>query len=111
MKVKVLNMTSNNGNKIPNQFIIKSGKYVNSYLWTDTYFQSYETIIAQLSIKKCGNYELILDNNALNYSRTTSKYLYKFLLDYIYDWTKEPLNKKVIEKKIKEGKIKLKNLN
>ena len=64
MKISVNNMTSPNGNYVPNQFQIK----VNY----DIFFQSYRTIIAQK--KLClndGAYKIILDNNALDYSRTT----------------------------------------
>ena len=65
--MNVENMVSNRGNYIPNQFIITDdeGRDI---------FQSYETIIA---IKDKG--KITLDNNALEYSRTTSKYLYLFL--------------------------------
>jgi hypothetical protein len=94
MKIQVNNLISDKGNYIPNQFRIKINY--------DVYFQSYDTIIAQK--KLCSNdgvYKIILDSNALYYSRTTSKYLYKFL----------GMNRKEIEKKIKEKEIKLKNLN
>lgn len=94
MKLKVNNLISEKGNYIPNQFRIK--------IKDDVFFQSYDTIIAQK--KLClndGVYKIILDTNALNYSRTTSKYLYKFL----------NINRKEIEKKIKNKEIKLKNLN
>ena len=64
--MKVENMVSSRGNYVPNQFIITDdGMEI---------FQSYETIIA---IKDKG--KITLDNNALEYSRTTSKYLYLFL--------------------------------
>ena len=88
LKIKVENMTSSNGNTVPNQFIIKTD--------LGSYFQSYKTVIAFV-----GDGSIILDENALNYSRTTSKYLYQFL----------GLNKEEINEKIKEGKIILKNLN
>ena len=94
MKLQVKNLISDKGNFIPNQFRIR--------LKDDIYFQSYSTIIAQK--KLClndGVYKIILDSNALNYSRTTSKYLYKFL----------NMNRKQIENKIKNKEIKLKNLN
>ena len=64
--LKIENMTSSKGNTIPNQFIIKTE--------IGTYFQSYKTVIAFV-----GSDSTILDENALNYSRTTSKYLYQFL--------------------------------
>ena len=64
--MKVENMVSSSGNYVPNQFIITDdGREI---------FQSYETIIA---IKDKG--KIILDNDALDYSKTTSKYLYMFL--------------------------------
>ena len=86
--LKVSNMLSSRGNCVPNQFIIKTDK--------GDYFKSYETIIAFI-----GDNNIILDDNALNYSRTTSKYLYQFL----------GMSRKTIENKIKEGEIILKNLN
>ena len=64
--MKVLNMTSNNGNKVPNKFIIESDN--------KTVFQSYNTIIA---VKE--NDKVVLDINALEYSATTLKYLKQFL--------------------------------
>lgn len=65
--MKVRNMISNStGREVANQFIIvHEGK---------VYFQSYQTIIA---VKEAG--KITVDNNAENYSRTTSKYLYQFL--------------------------------
>lgn len=64
--MKVSNMFSNNGNQVPNQFIINDGN--------KTVFQSYKTIVA---IKENG--KVTLDNNALEYSNTTLKYLKQFL--------------------------------
>ena len=65
---KVENMLSYNGNKVPNQFIIED------YKNNRTIFQSYSTIIAMRT-----NESIVLDTDALNYSATTSKYLYLFL--------------------------------
>ena len=65
---KVENMLSYRGNEVPNQFIISD--YENNR----TIFQSYSTIIAMKT-----NKGIVLDINALNYSATTSKYLYLFL--------------------------------
>lgn len=65
---KVENMLSYSGNKVPNQFIIED------YKNNRTVFQSYETTIAMKT-----NKGIVLDINALNYSTTTSKYLYLFL--------------------------------
>ena len=64
--MKISNMFSINGNKVPNQFIIENGN--------KTVFQSYNTIVA---IKENG--KVILDSNALEYSNTTLKYLKQFL--------------------------------
>ena len=65
--MKVENMVSSRGNYAPNQFIIIDDK-------GRKFFQSYETIIA---IKDKG--KITLDINSLDYSSTTSKYLYMFL--------------------------------
>ena len=86
-KYEVKNMTSTKGNTVPNQFLIKTNE--------GDFFQSYKTVIAFVGDN------IILDDNALNYSRTTSKYLYQFL----------GMNRKMIEQKIKEGEIILKDLN
>ena len=67
MKVKVQNMISNRGNAIANQLEI--------YADGVKYFQSYNTIIAKIE----KGHKITLDTNALDYSRTTSKYLYLFL--------------------------------
>lgn len=65
--MKVKNMTSNNGNPVPNQFII-----------TDdigfTYFQSYDSVI----VRKCSS-RVELDQTFWDYSKTTSQYRNKFL--------------------------------
>ena len=64
--MKVSNMYSNNGNQVPNQFVIDNGN--------KTIFQSYKTIVA---VKENG--KVTLDSNALEYSNTTLKYLKQFL--------------------------------
>lgn len=66
MKVQIKNLISTRSNKpTANQYeIIVDG---------ETYFQSYQTIIAKYDSKG-----LILDTKALNYSRTTSRYLYNW---------------------------------
>ena len=91
--MKVKNLISDKGNVIPNQFQIVNNDTI--------YFQSYETIIAKINKRTMYSDEIILDTNALNYSRTTSKHLYKFL----------GMNRKQIENLIKKKEIKLKNLN
>ena len=84
----VQNMTSSQGNTIPNQFIIYTDK--------QTVFKSYNSIIA---VKEGGS--ITLDESKWNYSNTTSKYRNQFL----GETTKET------EKKIKAGIYKLANLN
>lgn len=86
MSVRVQNVISSRGNAIANQFEI----YVNDV----KYFQSYNTIIARIDGKR----KITLDANALDYSRTTSKYLYLFL----------GMNRKEI---LADKTIKYKNLN
>lgn len=68
MRVKVKNMTSNNGNDIANQFEIRTENGV--------YFQSYDSIIA---FRPYGNKKIQLDKNFWDYSKTTSKYRNMFL--------------------------------
>ncbi len=87
-KVKVRNMESNNGNAIPNQFIIETDEGI--------YFQSYNSIIA---FKRNGR--VFLDDNYWDYSTTTGKYRNIFLNE----------TKKETEKKIKMGVYQLVNLN
>ena len=67
MSVRVQNVISSRGNAIANQFEI--------YMDGMKYFQSYNTIIAKID----KGHKITLDTNALDYSRTTSKYLYLFL--------------------------------
>jgi len=88
--MKVQNMTSNNGNKIANQFIIYDGD-----IW---YFQSYKSIIVK---KDTLNNKIYLDDYYWDYSTTTSKYRNIFLNE----------KKKETQKKIKEGIYILTNLN
>jgi hypothetical protein len=65
--MKVQNMTSKNGKKVPNQFVITDGNI--------EYFQSYKTIIAKRD-HLAGIATIDIKNP---YSKTTSKYLYMFL--------------------------------
>lgn len=96
MKVKAYNLRSQNGNFVPNQIKIVETK--KDYI-KET-FQSYDTIIAKVEYKN-NKRKILLDTYALGYSRTTSKYLYKFMY----------MNRKEIETLIKQNKIKLTNLN
>jgi len=84
------------GNPVPNQFKIHTKKGV--------YFQSYSTIIAF----KPNEGKLKLDKNYWDYSRTTSKYLHKFLR---YQMVNFSVSKNDILKAIKDKEIILTNLN
>lgn len=55
-------------NPVPNQFVINTS--------VGTYFQSYKTTVA---FKPVGESHLVLDEDALDYSRTTSQYLHIFM--------------------------------
>ena len=87
--IKVKNMTSSNGNKVANQFILydKDGRY----------FQSYDTIISFYG----NDGSIYLDRDSWDYSVTTGKYRNIFL----------GMNKKETENAIKNGRITLTNLN
>ena len=87
----IQNMTSQNGNKVPNQFIVKLPENV-------TIFQSYKTVIAQNR-----NGKIVLDSKALDYSNTTLKYLKQFL--------NTSDSKKQIQAKIKNGFYQVEDLN
>lgn len=89
--MKVKNMYSQNGNKVPNQFIIHLPENL-------TVFQSYNTVIAHDR-----NGVIVLDKNALEYSKTTLKYLKQFLN------TNE--SKKALQSKIDSGFYKVEDLN
>jgi len=86
--MKVENMTSPQGNKVANQFIITDNG--------DEYFQSYNSIIAKRS-----NGKIYLDDVFWDYSRTTGKYRNEFLGEGIAE----------TRKKIKSGEYILTNLN
>ena len=87
--LKVENMISSRGNKVPNQFIIKVGDSV--------YFQSYNSIIAKV---EKGSLTLGLD---WNYSVTTSKYLRLFLYEFAYKYYSK--TKKELQQLIDSGEI------
>lgn len=86
--MKVKNLYSSKGNKVPNQFVIE--------LENKILFQSYDSIIAEVT-----KGFIYLDPVYYNYSKTTSKYLYIFL----------NMNKKKLKDELKSGKIQFKNLN
>ena len=86
--MNVSNITNNNGNKVPNQFVISDNGA--------NYFQSYDSIIVKRS-----NGKIELDSYYWNYSKTTSKYRNIFL----GETTKET------QKKINSGEYLLADLN
>ena len=88
--MKVSNFTSNNGNKIANQFLITEKNKQT--------FQSYKSIIAVKNYKTQKTY---LDEYYWDYSVTTGKYRNQFLGEGIAE----------TRKKIESGEYKLKNLN
>ena len=102
--MKVENMRSPNGYKVPNQFIITTTEISSingvEVERTAVYFQSYETIIAKL-IRKLSSWQVYLDKNYWDYSVTTGKYRNIFLGE----------TKRETEKKIKSGEYILANLN
>ena len=88
--MKVENITSNNGNKIANQFIIYDSD-------GSKYFQSYNSVIAKIDPAN----NITLDQKYWNYSNTTSKYRNIFLEETIKD----------TRAKIKSGEYILTDLN
>ena len=104
--VKVYSMKSpRTGNPVANQFRIEELTKTKSI----TTFQSYNTIICKIIHTKENGYKIVLDDYALDYSRTTSKYLYSFLDSF------SPLcygsRRKDILKMIEEKEILTKDLN
>ena len=91
--MKTENMTSTNGNKVANQFIITDDK-------TNEYFQSYRSMIVKKDYEG-ETVQVFLDKKYWNYSNTTGKYRNIFLNETIKD----------TRKKIKSGQYKLTDLN
>jgi len=91
--MKTENMTSKNGNKVANQFIITDDK-------TNEYFQSYRSMIVKKDYEG-ETVQVFLDQKYWNYSNTTGKYRNIFLNETIKD----------TRKKIKSGEYKLIDLN
>lgn len=87
--VKVYNMESYQGNKVPNQFKIYTDK--------GRYFQSYQSVITFINNKG----QVYLDKQDWDYSATTGKYRNMFLGEGIEE----------TRKKIESGEYKLTNLN
>jgi muramidase (phage lysozyme) len=76
--MKTQNMTSNNGNKVANQFVITDDN-------NNETFQSYDSIIAKTEIVDPSTNPrhlsvlVYLDSTYWNYSKTTAKYRNQFL--------------------------------
>ena len=87
----VSNMISNHGNKVKDQFVITTDN-------SDAYFQSYVSIIAR---RIDATDQVELDVNKWDYSKTTSKYLARFL----------GVPCKEIKQKVKSGEYPLVDLN
>ena len=100
--MKVENITSNNGNKIANQFIITDDN-------GNEFFQSYNSIIVKKDYNDhsdsdqvgSGGLKIYLDQKYWNYSNTTGKYRNIFLGENITE----------TKKKIKSGEYILTDLN
>ena len=75
--MKVQNITSNNGNKIANQFVITDDKQ-------NEYFQSYNSMIVKKDYES-DQVKIYLDQKYWNYSNTTGKYRNIFLNETIKD--------------------------
>ena len=71
---KVENIINNNGNAVPNQFIIYEDN-------GDITFQSYDSIICQIRDGALGYDRVVVFGSDWNYSTTTRKYINKFLMD------------------------------
>ena len=91
-------MTSTNGNKVANQFIIS---HIDKFGTKIEYFQSYSSTIAQKIHFKNVGFNIRLDKKYWNFSNTTGKYRNIFLNENITE----------TRKKIKSGEYKLVDLN
>jgi len=86
--MKVNNLLSSSGSKVANQFVIETDNKI--------FFQSYNSMIACVEKGK-----IYLDPVYYKYSKTTSKYLNRFL----------NMNSKEVQEGLKSGLIEFKNLN
>ena len=71
---KVKNIINDNGNAVPNQFIIYEDN-------GDITFQSYDSIICQIRGGALGYDKVVVFGSDWDYSTTTGKYRNKFLRD------------------------------
>ncbi len=102
--MKVENMTSTNGNKVANQFIVVD--YLPQSIPNEDptffkYFQSYQSIIVKIASAGKQNVRVYLDKNKWDYSVTTGKYRNIFLGE----------TKKETQAKIDSGEYILTDLN
>ena len=88
--MNVKNMTSSNGNKVANQFIVNDLGF--------KYYQNYNSVIVKIDLL---TNDIYLDEKYWNFSNTTSKYRNKFL----NETTKQTIAK------IKSNEYKLIDLN
>ena len=88
-QAKVSQLINAKGNPANNQFLLS---YADKQV-----FQSYSTLIAE----EHNNGKIVLDTDALNYSKTTSKHLFIFL----------GLDRREIETRVKKGLILVRDLN
>jgi|TARA_R100000455_G_scaffold22208_1_gene11436 hypothetical protein len=101
--MKVTNMTSYNGNKIANQFIIYDDN-------NNKYFQSYHSTIVKIE-----NWD-VTEGSRINYQRSKKVYLDKRFWDCSHTTSKYrniflEESRKETEKKIKDGTYILTDLN
>lgn len=92
--MKVQNMTSNNGNKVANQFIVDGEHHGQA----GRFFQSYSSVIAFMP---ANGSSVSLDAKYWDFSKTTSKYRNQFLNDTTAD----------VKRKIASGEYILTDLN
>lgn len=93
--MKVSNLTSDHGNKVANQFEIEHEGV--------RYFQSYNVIVAKIE-HIASSTIITLDNVYWDYSKTTKKYLVKFLYPIVHNFAK-------VRFYVNEGYFKLDCLN
>lgn len=83
------------GNPVANQFVIEDGKR--------EVFQSYKTVVAVVEDGK-----VTLDKRALDYSVTTSKYLYQFL---VWAYPYRDVSRADVKRMIADGTYNVADLN
>lgn len=98
--MKIRQFDGRNG-AVRNQFLIEEkGEGWNGNFIKRTTFQSYESVIASITLWP-DRRDVVLDSNYWDYSTTTGKYRNIFLGE----------DKKTTQKKIESGEYKLENLN